>query len=60
MTVDPWIFWGLCAMAAIGTLQAIGHLLTPEEKSDWTKPKHSPPGEAPEGFRWVLIPNDKE
>lgn len=61
MTVDPWIFWGLCAMAGIGFLQAAATVFTrdDEKEEDWTKTKFSPPGEAPEGFIWALIKSEE-
>lgn len=55
--INELTFWGLCGMAGIGFLQAAAHVFSKNEEKpeDWTKPKDSPPGEAPEGFRWVLV-----
>jgi len=51
MTVNPLIFWGVCAMAVIGFVQAVATVLKrePESASLYDKP------EAPEGFEWVLM-----
>lgn len=56
--INALTFWGLCAMAAVGVLQAAATLLQREEKTDWTRSKYAPPGEAPEGFRWVLVKDE--
>jgi hypothetical protein len=53
--VNAWLFWGICAMAAIGFLQAVASIAMKPETKDWTKPTHAPPGEAPEGFAWALV-----
>lgn len=53
--VNEALFWGVCAMAAIGFVQSALMLFKHEEKPDWRTPQFTPPGEAPEGFTWVLV-----
>lgn len=53
--VNEVLFWGVCAMAAIGFVQSAVVLFRKEEKPDWTKSEFKAPGEAPEGFVWVLM-----
>ncbi len=53
--VDAWLFWGLCAMAAVGVLQAVLTLMQREPQRHWAADAHNPPGAAPPGFRWVLV-----
>ncbi len=53
--VNEWLFWGICAMAAIGVAQAVLTLFSKEPEQHWTAGAASPPGEAPAGFRWVLV-----
>jgi hypothetical protein len=52
MTVNPLLFWSICAMAVIGFVQALGTVLKrePETSSLFDSPV------APEGFVWVLVP----
>lgn len=56
--VSEPLFWGVCAMAAIGFVQSALMLFKHEEKPDWTKSEFAPPGNAPEGFVWVLMKKD--
>lgn len=42
-------------MAAIGVAQAVLTLFSKEPEQHWTAGAASPPGEAPAGFRWVLV-----
>lgn len=51
MTVNPLLFWAICAMAAIGFVQAVLTVLKREPPSNslFEKP------DAPEGFEWVLM-----
>ncbi len=51
MTVNPLLFWAICAMAAIGFVQAVLTVLKrePPSASLFEKP------DAPEGFEWVLM-----
>ncbi|PLC06010.1 hypothetical protein CY658_02875 [Variovorax sp. RO1] len=51
MTVNPLLFWAICAMAAIGFLQAVATVLKREPPSNslFEKPV------APDGFEWVLM-----
>ncbi len=55
MTVNPLLFWAICAMAAIGFVQAVLTVLKREPPSNslFDKP------EAPEGFEWVLMRTDE-
>lgn len=57
--VNAWLFWGICAMAAVGFLQAVAAVAMKEKTEDWTKAAHKPPGEAPDGFAWALVRIDK-
>ncbi|MFS2101962.1 hypothetical protein ACCC97_23665 [Variovorax sp. Varisp85] len=52
MTVNPLLFWSICAMAVIGFAQALATVFKrePETGSLFEKPI------APEGFVWVLVP----
>lgn len=57
MTCAPtFIFWAVCLMAVIGLYQSI-QLARKEKETevkDWKKTKA--PTNAPEGFKWVLVP----
>lgn len=57
MTCTPtFIFWAVAAMAVIGLVQSVGLMREKEPPKDWKKPTLP---EAPEGFRWVLVPDEK-
>lgn len=53
--INAWLFWGICAMAAVGFVQAVANIAMKDEETDWKKSTHRPPGEAPTGFAWVLV-----
>ena len=56
--VHAFTFWGICAVAAIGLFKSAVEMLIKEPPKDWTQSTYKEPGEAPEGFRWVLVKDE--
>jgi len=61
--VHAFTFWGITAMAVIGTLLALANLFVKDKAAEdkskkWYVPEHRPPGEAPPGYRWVLVKDE--
>lgn len=62
MTCTPdTLFWGIVAMAVLGFISAVWHVLRGDKQPDahWAANAPQPPGAAPAGFMWVLMPTQE-